>query len=60
VRDNALCIGAIDFYAKLLQIIHIALPVDDDDDVANKRYVLQSVKILKDRRNKKKRCNAPK
>jgi len=51
VRDNALCTTdcATDFDAKSRKIRHVALPVDDDD-VANKRYVLQSVKILKDDR----------
>jgi len=47
VRNNALCMGATNFDAKSCKIRRIALPVDDDD-VANKRYVLQSVKILKD------------
>jgi len=50
VRDNALCMGAADFDAKLRKIRRVALPVDDDD-VANERYVLQSVKILKDRQD---------
>jgi len=55
--DNALCMGA-DFDAKSRKIRRIALPVDNDD-VANKRYVLQSVKILKDRQDKmEKRSNA--
>jgi len=48
VRDNALCMGATDFDAKSRKIRHVALPVDD---AANKRYVLQSVKILKDRQD---------
>jgi len=61
VRDNALYMGADDFDAKSRKIKRVALLVDDDD-VANKRYVLQSVKILKDRQNEieKKDCNAPK
>jgi len=47
-----------DFDAKSRKIRRIALPVDNDD-VANKRYVLQSVKILKDRQDKmEKRSNA--
>jgi len=48
VRDNALYMGAADFDAKSRKIKRVALPVDDDD---NKRYVLQSVKILKDRQD---------
>jgi len=36
-RDNALCMGAVDFDAKSCKIKLVALPVDDDD-VANKRY----------------------
>jgi len=51
MRDNALCMGATDFDAKSRKIRRVALPVDDDD-AANKRYVLQSVKILKDRQDK--------
>jgi len=51
VRDNALCMGATDFDAKSRKIRRVALPVDDDD-AANKRYVLQSMKILKDRQDK--------
>jgi len=50
VRDNALCMGATDFDAKLRKIRRVALPVDDDN-VVNKHYVLQSVKILKDRQD---------
>lgn len=48
VRDNALCIVATDFDAKSRKIRHVALPVDDGD-VVNKRYVQQTVQILKDR-----------
>jgi len=44
--------GAADFDAKSRKIRHVTLPIDDDDDIANKRYVLQSVKILKDRQVK--------
>jgi len=40
--------GAADFDAKSRKIKCVALPVNDDD-VINKCYVLQSVKILKDR-----------
>jgi len=47
VRDNALCVVAND--AKSCKIKHIALP--DDGDAANKRYVLQSMQILKDWQN---------
>jgi len=42
--------GAIDFDAKSRKSRHVALPVDDDD-AANKRYVLQSMKIWKDRQD---------
>jgi len=42
VRNNAFCMSAVDFDAKSCKIKRVALPVDD---VANKRYVLQSVKI---------------
>jgi len=50
MRDNVLCMGAADFDAKSRKIKRVALPVDDDD-VTNKRYVLQSVKILKNRQD---------
>ena len=50
VRDNALCIVATDFDAKSRKIRHVALPVDDGD-VANKRYVQQTIQILKDRQD---------
>jgi len=46
--ENALCRVATDFDARLCKIRHIALPVDHDDDVANKRFVQQSMRILKD------------
>jgi len=39
--------GAADFDAKSRKIRHVTLPVDNGD-VANKRYVLQSVQILID------------
>jgi len=58
VRDNALCMSATDFDAKSRKIRRIELPVDDD--VANKRYVLQSWKILKDRVRSKKRLQRSK
>lgn len=48
VRDNALCVVATDFDARSRKIRRVTLPVDDDD-VANKRYVQQSLQILKDR-----------
>jgi len=41
---------AADFDAKSRKIRRVALPVDDSD-VANKYYVLQSVKILKNRQD---------
>jgi hypothetical protein len=50
VRDNALCVVATDFDAKSRKIRRVALPVDDGD-VANKRYVEQSMQILKDRQD---------
>jgi len=43
VRDNALCMGAVDFDAKSRKIRRVALPVDND--IANKRYVLQRAKF---------------
>jgi len=46
MRDNALYMVTIDFDAKSRKIRRVALSVDDSD-VANKRYVLQSVQILK-------------
>jgi len=50
VRDNALCIVAANFDAKLHKIRLVALLVDDTD-AANKRYAQQSVQDLKDRLN---------
>jgi len=50
VYENALCRVATDFDARLCKIRRVALPVDDDD-VANKRFVQQSMQILKDRQN---------
>jgi len=41
--------GITNFDAKSRKIRCVALPVDDD--VVNKHYVLQSVKILKDRQD---------
>jgi len=60
VRDNALCMGAADFDAKSRKIRCVALLVDDDD-VVNKRYVLQSMNFGRSTgRNRKKDCNASK
>jgi len=50
VRDNAFCIVAANFDARSRKIRRVALPVDDND-AANKQYVLQSVQILKDRQD---------
>ena len=47
VRDNALCKVNANFDAKSCKIRHVVLPVDDGD-AANKRYVQQSIQILKD------------
>jgi len=46
VYENALCRVATDFDARLCKIRRVALPVDDDD-VVNKRFVQQSMRILK-------------
>jgi len=53
MRDNAFCVVAVDFDAKSRKIRHVALLVDDD--AANRRYVQQSIQILKDRQIKIKR-----
>jgi len=50
VYENALCRVATDFNARLCKIRRVALSVDDDD-VVNKRFVQQSMKILKDRQD---------
>jgi len=47
VYENALCRVAIHFDARLCKIRRVALPVDDND-VVNKRFVQQSMQILKD------------
>jgi len=49
VYENALCRVATDFDARLCKI-RVTLPVDDDD-VVNKRFVQQSMQILKDRQD---------
>jgi len=51
MHDNALCMGTADIDAKSRKIRCVALPDVDNDDVAKKRYVIQSVKILKDRQD---------
>jgi len=48
VSDNALCVVTVDFDAKSRKIRRVALLIDDND-AANKRYVQQSMQILKDR-----------
>jgi len=50
VYENALCRVATDFHARVCKIRRVALSVDGDD-VANKRFVQQSMQILKDRQN---------
>jgi len=55
VYENALCrvtvsFAVADFDARLCKIRRVALPADGDD-VANKRFVQQSMQILKDRQN---------
>jgi len=50
VCDNALCVVAADFDAKSHKIRRVALPIDDGDAV-NKRYMQQSMQILKDRQD---------
>jgi len=49
VYENALCRVATDFDARLCKIRRVALPVDDD--VVDKRFVQQSMQILKDRQD---------
>jgi len=49
VYENALCRVAADFDARLCKIRRVALSVDDD--VVNKRFVQQSMQILKDRQD---------
>jgi len=49
VYENALCRVATDFDARLCKTRCVALPVDDDD--VNKRFVQQSMQILKDRQD---------
>jgi len=46
---KTLCVTA-DFDTRLCKIRRVALLVDDDD-VANKRFVQQSMQILRDRQN---------
>jgi len=48
VRDNALCRAGTEFDAQTRKIRRVAQP-EGDDDAANKLYVEQSVKILRDR-----------
>jgi len=48
VRDNALCRAGTEFDAETRKIRRVAQP-ESDDDAANKLYVEQSVKILRDR-----------
>lgn len=50
VRDNSLCMVAANYDAKSRKIQRVAPPVDDSD-VANKWYVQESMKILKDRQD---------
>jgi len=47
VRDNALCATSTDYDARSRKIKHVAEPLDDTD-AANKRYVQQNIRILKD------------
>lgn len=47
VRDNALCRIGVEFDAKSCKIRRVAQP-EDDNDAANKLYVEQCVKILRD------------
>jgi len=48
VYENILCRVATDFDARLCKIRRVTLPVDDDD-VANKQLVQQSMQVLKNR-----------
>jgi len=48
VRDNALCRAGTEFDAETRKIRRVAQP-ESDDDAANKLYVEQSVKILRNR-----------
>jgi len=48
VRDNALCRAGTEFDAETRKIRRVAQP-ESDDDAADKLYVEQSVKILRDR-----------
>jgi len=50
VRDNALCRAGTEFDAETRKIHRVAQP-EGDDDAANKLYVEQSVKILRDRQD---------
>jgi len=50
MHKNTLYRVATDFDARLCKVRYVALPIDDDN-VANKRFVQQSMQILKDRQN---------
>jgi len=47
LRDNALCRTGTEFDAETRKICRVAQP-ESDDDAANKLYVEQSAKILRD------------
>jgi len=49
--QKSLCRVATDFDARLCKIRRVALSIDDND-VANKHFVQQSMQILKDRQDK--------
>jgi len=51
VYENALCRVATDFDARLCKIRRVALPIDDDDDIINKRFMQRNMQILKDRQD---------
>jgi len=51
VRDNALYRADTEFDAETRKIRHV-VQLEGDDDAANKLYVKQSVKILRDRQGK--------